>query len=423
MKKIVLASGVLLALSLPSAFAAEEDAAPNFAEETLSGDWGGLRTAAANKGYTFTGGLRVDALRSRGGARSGTKSVSHLDLKLELDLEKAAGLEGTTALINVLQNAGHGPQARHVGNLMGVTNIEVGAPTTTRLFQAWIQKSLFDDQLAILAGLYPIDSEFFTVDSAGVFLGPQYGTPADLALTRGPSIFNNSAFGIRARWNISKNFYAMGAMMDGIPNDPDHPKHTRIRFEDGDGSFQIGELGWLPEADNEGFKGHAKFAFGLWNYTGHEDNLVDVANAAAAIRNHRQHGGYVLGERTLFRLEGDAERYVSGFARYTWGDGRSYALRNSLNLGLHAKGVFASRPDDILGLAWTRAGTSSQFRQATRIGGDLPTHSETAWELTYRAQLTPWLAIQPNAQWVRNPGGLVGPNDAKLIGVRLDLAL
>ena len=37
------------------------------------------------------------------------------------------------------------------------------------------------------------------VDSAGVFLGPQYGTPADLALTRGPSIFNSSALGVRAR--------------------------------------------------------------------------------------------------------------------------------------------------------------------------------------------------------------------------------
>jgi porin len=421
MNKLLLTASALLALNISVALA--EDDAPNFAEETLSGDWGGMRTAAAKSGFAFTGGLKVDSLRNRGGAKDGTKSVSHLDLKLAIDLEKAAGWEGTTALINVLQNAGRGPGGAHTGNFMGVTNIEVGAPTTTRLFQAWIQKSLFDDRLAVLAGLYPIDSEFFTVDSAGVFLGPQYGTPADLALTRGPSIFNNSAFGFRARWDFDKAFYAMGALLDGIPNDPRHPKHTRIRFEDGDGTFQIGEIGWLPEAASEGFTGHAKVAFGLWNYTGHEDNLADAAAGTAPVRNHRQHGGYVLGERTLYRLSEDGERFLSGFARYTWGDAHSYAVKNSLNLGLHMKGALASRPDDILGLAWTRAGLASTWRQATLIGGGTPTDSESAWELTYRAQLTPYLAVQPNAQWVRNPGGTVGTNNAKLIGVRVDLAL
>ena len=425
MKKLAIVSGIFLALGMTSVQAEE---GPNFAEDTLTGDWGGARTDAAKNGYQFTGGLKVDALRNRGGMKSGTKAVSHLDLKLAVDLEKAAGWEGGSALINVLQNAGRGPGAAHTGNLMGVTSIEVGAPTTTRLFQAWVQQSLFDDKLAVLVGLFPIDSEFFTADSAGVFMGPQYGTPADLALTRGPSIFNNTSFGVRARWNFSKSLYAMGAMLDGIPGDPDQPRHTRIRFEDGDGTFHIGEIGWLPEAENDKFKGHAKVAFGLWNYTGREDNLVDVANIDAGNlagrgRNHRQHGGYVLGERTFYHFSEDGERFVSGFARYTWGDGRSYELRNTLNLGLHAKGVIESRPDDILGLAWTRAGTSSEFRQATRIAGDLPTHSESIWELTYRAQLTPYLAIQPNAQWVRNPGGTVGPNDAKLIGVRFDIAL
>lgn len=422
MKRIALAAGALLALHISAAWAAEEkpaeEAAPNFAEETLTGDWGGTRTAAANKGYTFSGGLKVDALRNRGGQSKGTKSVSHLDLKLEVDLGKAAGWEGGSAMINVIQDAGHGPGAMHTGNWMGVTNIEVGAPTTTRLFQAWIQQSLFDDKLALLAGLYPIDSEFFTADSAGVFLGPQYGTPADLALTRGPSIFNNSAFGFRARWEISKSLYAMGALMDGIPNDPDHPKRTRIRFEDGDGTFQIGEIGWLPEAENAAFKGHAKAAFGLWNYTGEEPDLNTPT------RNRRQHGGYILGERTLLNLEGEGERYLSAFGRYTWGAPGSIPVKNSLNLGVHVKGALAARPDDILGLAWTRAGLSSSWRKAElATNGNTTDSSESALELTYRAALTPYLAIQPNAQYVRNPGGVAGTPNARLIGFRLDLAL
>jgi porin len=297
---------------------------------------------------------------------------------------------------------------------MGVTNVEVGAPTTTRLFQAWLQQSLFDDRLAILAGLYPIDSEFFTVDSAGVFLGPQYGTPADLALTRGPSIFNNSAFGLRAKWSIAKTVYLMGAVLDGIPNDPARPKSTAIRFAKGDGSFSIGELAWLPEADNEKFQGHAKAAIGLWGYSTKVADQLDN-------ELRYQRGGYVLGERTLLRLGGDEARFLSGFARYTWGDGDSTAVKNSLNLGLHLKGPLASRPDDIAGLAWTRAGMSQKWRDVQTIPADTKS-SEEALEITWRFAVTPYLAIQPNYQYIRNPGGGSAPN-AKLIGVRLDLVL
>jgi porin len=408
-----------LAVAATSALA-EEEKLPNFAEDTLSGDWGGNRSAAAKAGFLFEGLARVDALRNRGAIGNGSRHITHLDLKLKIDLEKAAGWQGGSAMINVLSDGGWGPNARYVGSQMGVTNVEVGAPTTTRLFQAWLQQSLFDDRLAVLAGLYPIDSEFFTVDSAGVFLGPQYGTPADLALTRGPSIFNNSAFGLRAKWNIAKTVYLMGAVLDGIPNDPARPKSTAIRFAKGDGSFSIGELAWLPEADNEKFQGHAKAAIGLWGYSTRVNDQRDLDGAGNPLLRSQQ-GGYVLGERTLLRLGGDESRFLSGFARYTWGDGDSTAVKNSLNLGLHLKGPFASRADDIVGLAWTRAGMSQKWRDVQAVPADTKS-SESALELTWRFAVTPYLAIQPNYQYIRNPGGAGTPN-AKLIGVRLDLAL
>ncbi len=411
---------ILSGLTLTGPALAADDAAPNYTEDTLSGDWGGARSAAAKRGFVFEGLARVDALRNRGAIRNGSRHVTHLDLKLKMDLEKAAGWNGGSAMINVLHDGSWGPNAQLVGSQMGVTNIEVNAPTTARLFQAWLQQSLFDDRLAVLAGLYPIDSEFFTVDSAGVFIGPQYGTPADLAQTRGPSIFNNSAFGLRAKWNIAKTVYAMGAVLDGIPNDPARPRATAIRFAKGDGSFSIGELGWLPEADNDKFKGHAKAAIGVWGYSAKVNDQRDTDAAGTALRRH-QGGGYVLGERTLARLGGSDERFLSGFARYTWTDGDSTPVKNSLNLGLHARGPVASRPDDVVGFAWTRAGMSQKWRDVQAVPGDTKT-SETALEITYRYAVTPWFAIQPNYQYIKHPGGAAAPN-AKLIGVRLDLAL
>lgn len=405
-----------------SAYADEADSGPNFADETLTGDWNSARSAAARNGFLWEGGLKLDGFRNRGAQSSGAKTVGHLDLKLRMDLDKSAGWTGGSAMVNVISDTGWGPNARHVSGQMGVTNIEVPFPTTTRLFQAWLQQGLFGDRLAVLAGLYPIDSEFFTMDSAGVLLGPQYGTPADLAQTRGPSIFNNSAFGLRARWNIDKSFYAMGAVLDGIPNDPAHPRRTAIRFAKGDGSFSIAEAGWLPEAADDKFKGHAKLALGVWGYSAKVDDLFDVDAGGNPLRRHST-GGYVLGERTLFRLGGEAERFVSGFARYTWSDGNSTVVKDSVNLGAHVRGPVASRPNDIIGVGWTRAGTSGKWRAAQASVGTSTTSSEAALELTYRYAVTPFLAIQPNLQYIRNPSGIAGTPHAKLIGMRIELAL
>ncbi|MBI5108046.1 MAG: carbohydrate porin [Rhodocyclales bacterium] len=412
---------VLSCLACASAAIAGEESVPNFAEGTLSGDWGGARGKAAKHGILFETAIKVDALRNRGALSTGAKTVSHADFKLRLDFETALGWQGGSGLLNIISDSGWGPNARHVGALMGTTNLEVAAPTTTRVFHAWLQQSLLDDGLSVRAGIYPIDSEFQVMDSAGVFVKPEYGPSAELALTRGPSIFNNAAFGIRSKLQTAdKTLYAQWALMDGIPNDPARPKRTAIRFAKGDGAFNIGEIGWLPEAANEKFQGHAKVALGLWGYTARVNDLIDVDPAGNPIRR-RSHGAYVLAEKTLARLGADGARYISGFIRPSWTDGDSSAIRNTLNLGLMVKGPLASRPDDVIGVAWSRAGLSDKWR-TTQLPA--PTgHSEEALEVTYRYAVTPWFAIQPNVQHTKRPGGRTDIPAATLIGARFEVIL
>jgi porin len=377
----------------------------------------------AKEALVWSGGIKLDTLNNSGGQHNGTRTVSHLDAKLAVDLELLGGWAGGTAMLNVISNSGSGPAANNVGNLMGVSNIEVPYPTTTRLFQAWVQRSFLDDRAAILVGLYPIDSEFFAMDSAGVLLGPQYGAPADLAFTRGPSLFNNSAFGIRTKLqSADKTIYALGALLDGVPNDPAHPRRTAISFGKGDGTFRIGELGWLPEAGNDGFQGHAKYAAGYWAYSAKVDDQLDLANGLP-LRQQRSTGGYFLGEQTLLLLEGEG-RFVTGFGRYTWTDGRSTPVESTLNLGLHFKGLIESRLDDVLGVGWTRATLSDKWRAAELASNGNDTYrTEEALEITYRFVISPTMSIQPTFQHIAHPGGVRGVAAANLVGFRIDIAL
>jgi hypothetical protein len=72
--------------------------------------------------------IKIDALRNRGApSATAARHISHLDLKLKIDLEKVVGWNGGSAMINVVSDGGRGPNARHVASHMGVTNLEVAS--------------------------------------------------------------------------------------------------------------------------------------------------------------------------------------------------------------------------------------------------------------------------------------------------------
>ena len=428
---------LLASLSLATVAA---ETAPDYAATTLSGDWGGARSALWQRGIALEGGLRLDHLHNRGGAGNGGRTLSHLELKLRADLEKLLGWGNAVAYVNTDTDAGAGVNARHTGSLMGVSNIEVPAPTT-RLFHAWLQKGFFDDRFSLLAGIYPIDAEFFTLDSASTLLHPAYGTPADLALTNTPSVFNNAAFGLRAKaFFADREVYAMAALMDGVPNDPARPKATAIRFARGDGAFVIGEIAWMPLETGHSFEpvdparvrptpelvahekygGLSKYAIGFWRYGNRVADQLDL-DADGSPLQRRAQGGYILAERSLFSLGGEAGRDVTAFGRYAFSDGHAIAIDRMWNLGLRIRGPLAGRPDDSLALGWTRGRLSPKWRAVQAAAGIDTAPAEEAFEITWRAALRPWLALQPDLQYIRHPGGAAAARNATLIGARIEL--
>lgn len=428
---------LLASLSLATVAA---ETAPDYAATTLSGDWGGARSALWQRGIALEGGLKLDHLYNRGGARDGGRTLSHLELKLRADLEKLLGWSNAVAYVNTDTDTGAGINARHTGSLMGVSNIEVPV-STTRLFHAWLQKGFFDDRFSLLAGIYPIDAEFFALDSAATLLHPAYGTPADLALTNAPSIFNNAAFGLRAKaFFADREVYAMAALMDGVPNDPARPRATAIRFARGDGAFVIGEIAWMPLETGHSFEpvdparvrptpelvahekygGLSKYAIGFWRYGNRVADQLDV-DADGSPLQRRAQGGYILAERSLFSLGGEAGRDVTAFGRYAFSDGNAIAIDRMWNLGLRIRGPLAGRPDDSLALGWTRGRLSPKWRAVQAAAGIDTAPAEEAFEITWRAALRPWLALQPDLQYIRHPGGAAAARSATLIGARIEL--
>jgi porin len=394
------------------------------------------RGEPAKSALELSFGAKLDLLRNvSGGIASGGRPLAHVEANLAADLDAALGWSGTTSYLSLIYDGGGKINAEQVGSQMGVSNIEVPV-STFRLFQAWLQKEFAGGRGSFLVGLYPIDTEFQVVDSAALFLQPPYGATADLAQSRGPSIFDKSALGMRAKWlSEDRSAYLLGAMLDGLPGDPDNPHGTHIKFGKGDGVMSITELGFKPSQTPVAPELSApnasqaradepvsaplpdsieKYAAGLWNYSAHVDDLLDHD------LQRRSWGWYALAERTLARVRGGGD--WAGFIRVSGTDGDSTAIQRAVNIGLRGQGIFAGRSADIFGIGYSRASLSEKFREVQALAGTTAAAFEAAWEITYRIPINKYLAVQPDIQRISHPGGEQSKSAAVIVGSRVEIA-
>ena len=105
---------------------------------------------------------------------------------------------------------------------------------------------------------------------------------------------------------------------------------------------------------------------------------------------------------------------MATFARIGWAADRVNPIGRYLGGGLVRTGVFGR--DDRLGVAVARASFGAPFRRTNAA-----TRAETVVELTYRAPVTRWLTVQPDAQWVVDPGGDPRRRDALVLGMRAEV--
>ena len=415
---------------------AAEKESPDWNTTTLTGDWDGTRSSLFNKGIDLGLTHKSDVLSNiSGGIKHGTAWMGHTEARVKMNLEKLWGWDTTTAYIHLHSQLGSKFNTNYVGSFVGVDNIEAGT-NTTQFFHAWLQKSFSDDRLSVLAGLYPIDSEFYVTDTSGVFIQPPYGMANDMAQSgqNGPPIFPIGALAVRLKYNSpGKNFYLQVALTDGVPGDPNNPHGTHIQLNKGDGTISIVEFGYTPQEEEPPFKAakpgelvepeqkvheeHESFnktAIGFWRYSTRFDDLADVDAMGNPLRRVSQ-GAYFLAERTLFVDKDHVAQGLSGFVRFGTASLDIHQADWTGSLGLRYHGLISGRGEDISGVAVTYNHASNKYRILNNAKS-----SQTNVEATYRAQVNHWLALQPTLQYIINPNMDTILKNAFVVGVRLE---
>lgn len=396
--------------------AAEEDIPEEFnnnfwQENTLTGDWGGVRSELAKMGIilgvTYIGETFSNV---KGGLQRDTEYLDNLDLTLELDAERLMGWKGATFFFYGLGNHGGDPSLND-GSSPPSSNIE--APDTFKLYEAWIQQNFFDDRLSFKFGLYDLNSEFDVKEVAALFFNDMFGTSPDLSQAglNSVSIFPVTSVGFRTQVVPVENTYFQFAILDGVPGDPDNPNGTQIIFEKSDGLLGIVEAGFATDPGDPG--NYKKIAIGGWFFTSEFDDLADVQPSGAPVRDGGNSGIYAIVEGRLWS-EDDSAQGLSAFFRIGGANSNFNQTRLHVGGGVNYTGLIPGRPEDQTGMAVSVTYNGDDFKRANAPVND----AQTILEWTHRVQVFPWLAIQPDIQYIINPSTVVTVDNALEIGLR-----
>jgi porin len=393
-------------LSLLSVLTAHLLCAPfSGAEESASSpSW---REALSDKGVELEAVFTVDTLGNAfgGGLKRGARSVFNVDLTTAVDTEKAGLWQNGRAFLYVLGNFGSSPSAI-IGDAQVATNID--APTAFKVYEAWYEHAFFDGAFTLLGGLHDYNSEFNSLEYAGTLIHPSFGVTPEVAQV-GPSIFPTTSLAVRALVQPIEQLYMMFALYDGVPGDPDNPRGTHVILKRSDGLFYASEVGVVSAEDAVG--DYYKLGVGGWIHT------TDFEDFEGRERSRNQ-GLYLIGEKQLF-AEADGEQGLGAFLQFGFADGGRNEFNRYYGGGLTYQGIIPSRDADVLSLGYASVHHGDAFLEST----DDALRWETAFELTYRAEITSWLTLQPDVQYIVNPGAAKGVSDAKVIGLRVEVAL
>ena len=108
-----------------------------------------------------------------GGVDRGTAYLGNLDVDMELTFGEGDALR---AYIYLLGNHGEDPGLL-TGDTQGVSNI--AAPPAARMYEAWVEGESLG--LNLRAGLYDLNSEFDSIETAALFAHSSFGIGPDFS--------------------------------------------------------------------------------------------------------------------------------------------------------------------------------------------------------------------------------------------------
>jgi len=388
----------------------------------LLGDMAGLRTQLGKYGISFSANDSENLLGNfAGGVRYGSTLQGVLTLGLDVDTGKAFGLQGGTFHVTALQIHGHMLSPYYLDNLNAANGNE--AENATRLWELWYDQQFLNNTFDIKIGQQSIDNEFLMSTYSGLFVNTMAGWPLipSVDLYGGGPAYPLASLGVRLEAEPTSNVTVLSGVFDDNPgggsfdDDAQALDHGGVKFNLNNGALWIAELQYSTKIG--GLAGTYKLG-GWYDSGAFPDQRYDDSGQLQAQTggNPKMDRGnysiYGVVDQTVWQSAKDSSRNLNVFARIMGAPSAQNLVSFSVNGGVTLAAPLPGRDNDNAGIDFGLGHVSSAVADFDSESGLKRQGNEELIELTYQAQITPWLVVQPDLQYVFTPaGGVQDPND------------
>ena len=410
---LLLAAALVGVVSIESALAGETSWIETWAAQPVAtGSWFGFRDTLTQLGVAPTLTYVTDLLGNPvGGRRRGVAYAGQFNADVSVDLEKLAGLKGLTFGVSANWASGTDLSTDDIGNFFIVAQAFAG--DRVRLYTLLLDQSLFDGRLDVKVGRFAPGDDFLS--------WPQYTFLVNIALN--PAIYATQVnvpgftaapigtWGARVRAKPVDSFSATAGIYYSDPSrDLVNTAGTDFGFGGaGAGLLAIAEFAYLRN-QTEGATGLP----GSYRFGGYYDSNLFPTFVDPRVKRRGNWGLYVLVDQVVYREgpPGSGQGLALGGSFVVAPDQNINTMPYFAAAGAVYRGLLPRRDKDALAFA-------AYYGAFSR---DLPGQSsETVLELTYTLALTPWLTVQPDIQYVINPGGRSSVKNALVIGAQISI--
>jgi porin len=375
------------------------------AQDTATGDWGGLRSRAEAAGLTVDGYYQTDLLANPiGGERQGFAYAGLAEVALDFDLGQIAGLEGTSFSIAGYWASGDDLSDTRIGNLIGVAQAFNGR--TVGLARMHLEQELLEGRLAVAFGRLSVGDDFATSDLYASYVSTGINSNPFAIAENLPSFTADpiAQWGARAIAQPIEQIHIAAGIYNADPNVAKDGKHgVDFSLDLGHGLLAIAEAGYQwNQTDDTGMPGSITFG----GYFDSSD--FDVLDQSGRSREGN-YGFYLLLDQRVYREGGaDSDQGLTPWGALTLAPDRQInTIPFSAAGGLVYQGLISGRDDDLTALAVYYGRFSDKLEDQ---------NAETVVEVNHRLQLAQWLYVTPDFQYIIRPNGQSDIDDAAVFG-------
>ncbi len=331
------------------------------------------RRDLASRGITLNVGQVTDVSRiGVASESSGHSTRGYAEVSATLDFGRVTHRDGDQVFVQFYGKHGMAASAL-AGDIQGTSNID--AEDFARLGEFWYETWVVPDRLRLKIGRVDAATEFAHSEHGSVFLAAPMGASPTIV---GFPTYPAPTLSANMFWQPNAIVYASAGVYDGRAATPD---------DLGLPLFMVGE-GGLRWGGRPG-----RVAVGVWHHTSRTLQLDPAGD-------HASTGPYLVIDQSLWRARPDDEESpgICVFLQSSTANADVSLVTRHLGAGVVWTGPFASRASDAVGFGLTRA-TLSEHAPDGAVG------RETSVGPFYRLQITDAIGLQPNLQYVRNPGG------------------